>query len=439
MNQPSIVPEPALATVGGVFRRTGMFMFAAAFSRASGLLILPILIMIMSPAEFTRFGLMISVFVIAPAICSLNVHLSPVRLYFDQHDDRHRARLLTTTLVAALAMTGAAVVLVVVVLGVVGVDDPISMGSFLILMVMGAVVMGRVVVDYAATLMRITGAAGAFVVLSLVQGLGLILCVLVMPFVITDRVLMIAAAYALTMAACATLGLIHAVPLLRNGSWDRAMLSRALAFAWPMSISFITAWLQQQSGRWIGAAVMPLEDLASYTLVLQLVLATGMLTRAAGDARVPDIGSAFAQRRIAEGLAVTRNVLKVSLGTVLVVYMTAAVAMILLAGVIPEGFRPSLGLLGLGLVINLADAANMTSVYRLVALKRTGIQAMMLVIGAMLSVGGMIVLVPILADAGLMLGAALGLCVQGLILRLVTDRCLKRIEPPPDGPSDIKV
>jgi len=424
-------PAPSAGAAPGASRRTvaartALYLLAGSVQKAAYLLLLPFLVAALSPDEYTRFGLMTSAMVILCPLLSLNVHLAPSRLYFDYERSGRPADLLATCAAAALGLSLCGVAVLVVVLRLSGLRDPLTRGQAALQVAVAAIVVLRVAMEFGLTYLRVRGRAGRFGLTAGLQGFVLLGAFVTLGGLVGGGVLRAALALALAYAAAAAVAAIWTAPALRGGLPHAAVLSRAVAFSWPTGVHAVALWGIAESGRWIGVLYLKLPELAPYTLVTQVAAAMMMIGRAMFEARLPDIGRAFAAGQPRRGAAVIRRTTLAALALVVAAYAAAYVAVFHLGLPLPAGYRPTPLLLLIAAAANVCDVLYLRGVQTLMALKRTGTQAAMTAAAAVAAVAASFVLVRVLRDVGLAAATAVGLLIQAVASNAAARAHLRR-------------
>ncbi len=411
-----------------VFTRTSLYLLARGLQHLGGLLLLPLLVASLSSEEFTRYGLMTSAFQLLVPILSLNLHLAPVRLYFDHQDTGGRARLLVSALASACALTVAGLALIVTLLQLLDYPEPVALGAWDVQSLIGLSILFIVVADFGKLLMVIRGEAHLYAAVAAGQSFGLLLLFLLIRRLPIPGLQQVVWSYCVSLGLIAFLASVYSRRFLAGGRLSRAELGAALAYSWPTVVHLVASWAVVSSGRWIGAFHMPLEKLAPFTLMTLLVGVIGVLPRSLFEARLPDIGSAFGAGRYREGAGVIRGTAALGLGTVAAVYAVAFFALFRLGLELPAGYQPTPALLGFAALASLLDSLYLGGIQILHALKKTQIQASSSIFSGVLTVTLSVVLVRTHAVTGLMLAIVAGIALQSITSNLLAQRYLGRAE-----------
>jgi len=414
-----------------VFVRTSLYLLGGSLQKAAYLLLLPFLVAVLTPDEFTRFGLMVSAIAVLTPLFSLNAHLAPGRLYFDYEESHHGAELLFSSLLGGLGLVMLGLSVCVGVLRLSGAIEPVTLGSLEVQLWIALVVVLLVAGDFGLTLIRIRGNAWLYTIVAAVSGFGILVAFLALRGWVRDGFLRGIVALAVGRGAAAAISLAYAARYLRGARFRWGMLGRSLAFSWPTTIHLLALWMVSHSGRWIGSLYLTLEGLAPYMLVSQIVGAMMMVGRALFEARLPDIGRAFAGRHYREGRRIILVTAAAGLGIVALAYVALYVLLFVLKLPLPAGYAPTPLLVLLAGVANLFDIFYVRGVSTLSALKKTGVQAAATLLASVVTVATSFALVGRYGDHGLAVAVAIGLGVQALASNVAARHQLRKASADP--------
>lgn len=394
--------------------------------KAGSFILLPFLIATLSPSDFTRFGLFVSLVMLMSRLLPLNVQSASIRLVFDHDSSADQASLLKTVLWCSLGLTTISLVIILVSMTFSGYKDPTSQGDLVTQIMIAVVILASVVILFLLASARVYSQAHMFAMLSIAQTFGVIIVYIVLATWFSGSYQLVVFSHALVISFVAIIGLIGFRKRLALGHFHWALAKESFVFAAPTAVSFATLWLISTSGRWIGAYYIPLEDLANYTLLTFIIGAVGMIGRALFDARIPKIGKLFAAQRLAQGRKIIWQTGTLTAVLVVLVYVGMAVGIHMLHAPLPAAYVPQLGLLALAGVIGLFDAVYLASFQMLTALKRTNVQAIAMILAGIVVILTSLVLVKELQIIGLILATAVGYALQAIILVIIANRAYHR-------------
>ena len=405
---------PAQGPRGTLFARGSLYILAVILRQAAALTLLTIVVATISGEDFTRFGLMLSGFALLVPLLSLNIHIAPSRLYFDSDDTQVRANLLKSSLVGAVGLGLMGVAVLLILLRVVGSWEPVSAGATRLQLGMALVILGMIVTQYGATFFRIRGRAGMFLLLAVGQSFGVVLGFLLIFRLTNVGIASLVWAYVVAQTASALFVLASSKAVLARGRVTKQAVSQSFHFAWPTTVHLVALWGISGSGRWIGAYYLPLEGLAAFTLVTQLVIVVGGLARAVFDTRLPEIASGFASPDVSRGVNLVTKTTWLAGALVLAAYGGVGFLLFVLAVPMPVAYAPSLPLVLLALLASLWDVAYLRGVQILHYSKHTRTQATVTLLSGSLVVLLSFALVRSYGDVGLLFAVVGGMALLAL-------------------------
>lgn len=409
-------PRELAAPTPPRWRRLALYLAGFAVQRASTVLFVPVFLARMTPADFTRYGLFVSVLAVVPPLLSLRLHTAPARLIFDHPDAAGRARLVTTALLGGAGLAFSLLLLALLALRVLPFEDPVGRGLLGLQALVAACCFGRIVGEHASTLLRAEGAAGRFLQLTFVEG-GILFggCALGLVLFPAHAYTVAVSAFSLSALAAGAWGLWLCRSHYRAGRWDRALALDCLHFAWPTALVVIMAWLVAQGGRWIGAAHLPLDTLAGYILVTLLLTVVGLAGRAVYEASRPELGKAFAARDYATGAALLARCHRLFVAGAVLAWAGIALALWLAHDRLDPRSAPGVALVAGAIVAALLDAWATRGLNVLINLKRTVTLLKIGLVTAPVALLLSLALVRPLGVLGLMLGICGGFAAQAML------------------------
>jgi O-antigen/teichoic acid export membrane protein len=399
--------------------RAAFYVGAGGLSRATSLILLPLLLATLSTEDFSRYGLFVSFIYLSMPIVSLNIHVAPGRLFFDYDNVEQQQQLLFTSLVCSVSLTIAGILVSIAALMALHVSDPISQGNLGIRGLISLTIIVMIVVDFGRTLLRIKGNGVLYLVVSLLQSVGLI-----------------GTYFLITVFRFVTLfdGLLIAY-LFSNGS-TALVLSKAIRFSLPTSVHLVAMWAINMSGRWIGLLYLTLAELAPYILITQMYSAVAMLSRAVFESLLPEYHSAFGAQNYRRGAQILRVAMLASVALVLVIYGTLYIVLYVLRVELPAGYNPSPTMVLVAALISVLDAVYLQGIQLLQAMKKTHLQAITTVISGSAAIIVSVALVRGFGETGLLTATAIAWVFQAGLSNLVAYRKLdQRTRMPELAPS----
>jgi len=399
--------------------QTSLYTLAVLIQQVAGVALLVLLIHRLSPQEYTRFGLLTSVYTLLVPLVSLNIQLAPSRLFFDETTAEGRAAAIGSALFGGLALGAAGTLLCLGILYAAQWGDPVTFGSWGLRLGVAGTILCIIITQFGATLYRVIGSGISFVVMISMQSIVLILAFLLLSD-ITSGVPSLVWSYLIAQGAAASL-------VLHTGffRWGRPRVRlqavrSAVRFTWPTAVHVLALWAVVGSGRWIGALSLTLESMTPYVLITQLVAVVGAFQRGFFDARIPAIASGFASQDPVRARAVISRTAVLAGAVGLVFYASLAIVLIAVPSILPSSFRPTMLMLGLATLASLLDASYLRGVQILHYSKRTGHQAVATLCAGALSVLLALLLVETLGVEGLLAALVAGVGLQALFSNALT-------------------
>ncbi len=425
--------EQARAAIWGVadrslVSRASIYVASGLLRRAASFLMLPFLLIYLTPEEFSRYGLMLSALTLLVPLLSANAHLAPTRLFFDHESRRGQSDLMVTALLTAGLLCAAGVLLLLLLLELLPFGDPVSQGATDIRLYMGGAILGMVVAEYGFASMKILGDARLFGLTETLHGFSLVGLFLILLRVTSDPIRCLALAHMLAAALPAAIALYHSRGYRASGTFQRRVAVGALRFSAPTVVHVAAFWAIASGGRWIGAAYMPLDTLATYTVLTFAIGIVSMLSRALFEARLPEIGLSFAKGLYPRGAGIINGISALGVGLVLLLYAALMMVLPRLETALPAPYRPTLALLGLAAAASLFDLLYRRGQQMLIALKQPAALAASTVLAALVTAALALWLVRTFQTTGLLVATTVGYALQAASSSLLASRELKRAE-----------
>lgn len=418
-----------------VIFRTGTYLAAQFIQRAANLILLPLLITQMSAEQFSRYGLLSTLFLIIGAIFTLNIHLAPARLIFDSDVPQKRADLLFTSLTGMLLMFAAWSVVVLIALQGSNIQDPVTQGNFFVQLAVLLCVAALRISDFGTVLMQVEGKAALFATTAVVRQMGLLGAFYGLSYLLTDAFIAFVLAFLVSSIAAMSVSLRYVWQRIRQGRFQKTWFYQSLDYAAPTAIHLIAIWFIQSSGRWIGTRYMTLEELAPYTLITQIVLIVTMFSRAFFSARAPEIGAAFGAHELQKGMRVINSTVILTLPFLLLGYVALYILTYVLQVDLPLDYRPTILLMAFAVVINIFDLIYLRGIQTLGGLKKNHAQAIATVFSGIVTILISFPLAAAFSDIGLIIAMTLGYGVQAISSNLMAQYQLKKAHQADSSPT----
>ena len=392
------------------------YLTSTGMQRLASLILLSVLTLTLTPADFSRYGLFLSALQVFVALATLHIHMAPTRLAFDLKPGGQKlADLLKTA--GAAALLGSLLALGVLVLGLQSTSwtDPLFQGELSAQLAFTLAIISLVLVQLASALLKIQRQALKLLVMLNVQSYSILIIYLIIHPHFEDKFLSLILSYGLGLSLAAALGLTSTGPYLFKGRLSKPHFKEAFVFTLPIGLQTMVLWAVQSAGRWIGVLYMDLTQLAPYMLVVQLVGIIHTINLALFDARVPDIGKCFASGDLRTGVTIINKTLLLSLGVISLAFAAIWFLFVFMGLQLPQGYTPSLSLIIIAFVICCLEALYVRALQIFTALKRTVLGAAATAVSAVITIALSFYLAPIWQDTGLILAGAIGIGTQALL------------------------
>lgn len=353
------------------------YLLASGIQKLGHLLLLPLLILSLTKEDFSRYGLFTSLIAILPLVLPMNLQFAPTRLYFDYKFTRDKVSFMISTFIYVQIF----VLLLSIPLVFIGYyfGKSITTGqNHIIQLILIVITIGNLSsIQHALNRFRILSDLKKYILVVSVQSFVTILIYLIFYYMLNvSGYYSVIISYTVGTLLANIVGNLN-IYLRFKFEYLRqiSFIKTSLIFTWPTVVHALMIWILPQSGRWFGLAEYSLEDLSNYILLMQIVTAATIFARAVYDAKLPDIGIKFAEKKLSEGMKVINESLVVSLGLIVIVYLILYLLTINVIGkYIP--YEITNEMIILGFLINISDALYLRGIQTLNALKKTKRQAL---------------------------------------------------------------
>lgn len=410
----------------GVILRTTVYLISQFLQRAAGLILLPLLLAVMTADQFSRYGLLSTVFLLLGAIFTLNVHTAPSRLIFDCKTPEEISNLLFSSLIGTLVLILLWSMISLFGLQLAGVQDPVSQGSLIIQILIILALIALRSMEFGTLLMLVEGKAVLFATTAIVRQGGLLLFFVIIVQLLDDAFNAFLLAFVLSAVAAMGVSLGYVQKRVRQGRFTWDWFRQSLFYAAPSSVHLIAIWLIQFSGRWIGTVYMSLEDLASFTLMTQIVLVITMFSRAFFNSRAPEIGQAFGDNQIDQGMTVINSTVLITIPILVMGYVALYILFYVLQLDLLTAYRPTRLVFFFAFWVNIFDLVYLRGIQTLAGLKKNEKQAMATVVSGLFIIVISFPLAAQLRDLGLVIAMTAGYLMLAMLSNIMAQRQITR-------------
>ncbi len=409
--------------------RTLAFLAAAVLRKFGSAIWIPVLLAFVTPADFSRYGMLLAAINLMVPLLSLGLVYSPARLAFDYAEGPSRDSLFRTVLFATIKLTGLGLLGLLAVYGAVSIDDPLTQGSMLLAACVAAQIFAAILSEYAFSLLRVDGLAMRFAISASVYALGPFLISL--PFLWLDLfepLIVISGSMAIGLFGSFAIAMYASFGRIVTADAKPEMLRSSLHYSVPVSLHLIGLWAINASGRWIGTTSQTLDEMASFTLLSSVAALLMGFPTALLEARLPKFYTAFGEHKAVEGVGILRASMRFAMISIAAIYLMMGLFFMLGSQWISSQYVPSLSTLVCFLVFNLSHCQYLIGVTTLSGLKRTSSLAM-----STLTAGSLSILISYFGcrhygEMGLVAGMLAGMFCQALMVNAIASIQMKEYE-----------
>lgn len=292
---PAVLSPPW--SLAGVFRLSGnalVYILSNGLQRGATVLVMPLLLTRLTVADYGRYGLLLSIYVLATPFLSLGLYGAISRFYFDTTDAARRRWIISTLLQSqAISILLGIVILDLVVGRFVNKVGGVEYHPYvrLALWAAAATALQEGVMAFwraaerplwvaLAQLLSFVATIGAITFFLFQQDMGLrgVLLGLLVGQAVVSIVVFLLAIFETQIA------------------WDPRILIRALAFSLPLVPHLIVGWLLRASDRWILQHYRGPEELGTYFFSYQLASVISLVMFSSNDAIAPRFLASYRDR-----------------------------------------------------------------------------------------------------------------------------------------------
>jgi O-antigen/teichoic acid export membrane protein len=425
VTEPSEPPIDSRSTVGAadftaLTKHSLVFAIGAVAGKAVGLVLLPLLARLLTPASLGSVDVLMSLGTAATAALLLGVDVAALRLYFDQPDPASRQKLISTWLVFDIALSGAAALLVVTQATTL---SEILFGTTALQLGVAAIaviVVAQTLQTIALTVLRADGRAWRFVLLSggVLVVYGLLAVILLTQWRADPNSVMIAWATALVVSAAVGLFSVRrSLTAVPSAATARELLRLGLPLAPGVTAAFIADFVNRAILLAAGGAA----EVGYFTVALRFASIAGLIVTSFQLAWQPhafSLGTGPAARARVES-----DGRRIVIVVAIVVVGIAALAPELVGLVAGDAYIRAVPALRMSLIATIGTALFLVaSVPRLVS-RQTKSVGLALGLGVAVGIGANMLLAPLFGATGTAGAVAAGQMVGALA---VGDRSSRR-------------
>ena len=392
------------------------YLAGASLRKFGAAIWVPVLLYWVSPADFTRYGLMLSLVSLLVPLFTLALPFAPMRLAFDYASAGDKNSLYKEVIRTSFWMSLFAVGLSLGIVSLLYPNDPLSRGAWSLKVCIASQVMAVILGECAFSILRIQAKAKRFLFTALVY--ALLPFFIALPFLSRqdlDPLFVISAAMAFGMLAASGIAIgpqfkaiFHAIP-------SKTIRHSAIVFSLPMTFHLVGLWSINASGRWIGTASQSLDDLASYQLLSAVASLLMGIPVALLEAKLPHYNAAFGRGDASTGVAILRRVMLGCASLMIVIYGAAAIGLSMGQESIPEAYFPAGWSLTGFCIFNVAHCFYLIGINTLSGLKQTSRLALSTLVSGTLTILVSYFAAIQFGEIGLVAGMVAGMLLQAIV------------------------
>ncbi|WP_372715882.1 lipopolysaccharide biosynthesis protein [Novipirellula sp.] len=402
------------------FRSTVAFLSAAVLRKFGSAVWIPVLLALVSPADFSRYGMLLAAVNLLVPLLSLGIVFAPMRLAFDHPQGAKRNSLFRTTLFTTTAIAGTGLTLTLAILLVAVPDDPLTHGSSLLRCCIAFHVFAAILSEFAFSLLRVKGQAVRFALAACVYAFAPFFISL--PFLLwtsTEPLIVISASMACGLFGAFLIAMHGEIKRILLAAPEAGLLSSLLHYSLPVSMHLIGLWAINASGRWIGTISQTLEEMASFTLFSAIASLLMGFPVALLEARLPKYNSAFGRREYSQAISILSRCMALALAVIVVIYLLIATSLYFGAARLPVQYIPSKLTLGCFCLFNLFHCIYLIGVNILSGLKRTSFLAAATIVAGSVTIAVSYFGCLWYGEIGLVIAMVSGMLCQAGVVNLV--------------------
>lgn len=405
----------------GKLRYAG-FLISNIIQKLGQLFLLGLLVFVGSTEDVYRFGLLLSFLALAVPVFSFNIHTSIGRIYYDIADPTERSKYLVTCLFLGVLGVSLGTILLAALATLSSYDDNLTGGQsqFGIILILAAAIF--TINQFFHLLLRLEGKILPFVIFGVTTGLGALVFSAVGIGLDIEPLHAAIYGYSGAQIAAVLAGIIFARSDVSAIGFSFSRIKVALAYSAGTLVMSIVQWVVNYSGRWIGGSFSQADELASYTLVSQLLVAATMMCTTLYESSRSEIIRLFSAGKTESAQSVIQQRYNYSIKLILLIFGGCLLAYPIVGLIIPEGYEFPLVWLAAAFFQMMAYCFSLRTFWTAIGLYRTKTFGLSAVVGAICNLSFALTMGPKFGLSALFVAAGLGLLVQAIIAQLLLRR-----------------
>ncbi len=395
------------------------FLLSNIFQKTGQLLLLGLLVYLGSVGDVYRFGLFVSLFALMVPLLAMNIHTSIGRIYYDIEDDQQRRDYLWTCLLVGVVAVFSGAAVIILILQFFSVNDPLTLGearNYGIILGAGIIFLAS---QFFNLLLRLENRTVPFFLFGLITGLGAIIISVIGIWLGMDPLYASILGYSGGQLTALLYAAYAARSLFQGGKLSFDYFWVGLNYSIGTVLFASVQWIVNYSGRWIGGPWIAANDMASYTLIGQFLVAVALIITTLYESNRPIIMRYFAADQIDAALHAINARFVPSLKIVFGVFLALVLGLPLIEYLAPKDYNFHYGWIGAAFVQMLAYSFSLRAYWLAVGLRRTKTFGVAALLGGGANISIALIWGPIFGVVALFGAAAAGLIIQTVIVQVL--------------------
>ncbi|WP_146594731.1 hypothetical protein [Novipirellula galeiformis] len=391
---------------------------------------------LVSPADFTRYGMLLAAVNLLVPMLSLGIVFAPMRLAFDHPQGAKRDSLFRTTLLTTIAIAGIGLSLTLAALQIAVPSDPLTHGAILLRSCIAFQILAAILSEFAFSLLRVKGQAVRFALAACIYACAPFFIAL--PFLLwttTEPLIVISASMASGLLGAFLIAMHGDFRRILSAAPEAGLLKSLLGYSIPVSLHLIGLWAINASGRWIGTISQTLEEMASFTLFSAIASLLMGFPVALLEARLPRYNSAFGRHDYSQAIAILRRCMALAIAVIVAVYAMTFMCLYWGADWLPAQYIPSKLTLGCFCLFNVFHCTYLIGVNTLSGLKRTSSLAASTIIAGSVTIAVSYFGCLWYGEIGLVIAMVAGMLCQAALVNLIAFHLTSKAQESSNLPS----
>lgn len=396
-----------------------IFLTSNIVQKTGQLFLVALLVYLGTVNDVYRFGLYISVFSIFVPLLTANIHTSIGRIYYDIESDHERRNFVLSCLIFGSFALVAGGIFASSILKRLNINDDLTQGNFwlyLLILISGILFLSN---QFFNILLRLENRPLPYFLFGIITGLGAILISIVSIVLGMNPFYAAICGYSGAQLAASISAIYFSKEFFHSTSLSKKHIKSGLKYSSGTALFAITQWVVNYSGRWIGGNWVTDEDMASYTLISQLIIVLAMMLTTLYESNRPVILRCFVSNDLAAANRNIRYCFINSLRFVTVTYILIGAFSPALELILPNTYRIQNSWILAAFCQSMMYAFSLRTFWIVVGLRRTKTFAFAGFLGAAVNILIALTATPLLGAISLFFAAIIGLFVQTSVTHII--------------------